>query len=56
MTDGTTLGISPQLSAWAVRSLIAVPLARAMAMTSTVAPVLAATSAIRVRSPSTGTP
>ena len=56
LTDGTTLGISPQLSAWAVRSLIAVPLAPAIAMTSTVAPVLAAASAIRVRSPRTWTP
>ena len=56
VTDGTTFGASPQLSACAVRSLIAVPLARAIAMTRTVAPVMAATSAILVRSPSTWMP
>jgi len=54
--DGITLGTRPQRSASAVRSRIAVPLARAMAMTSTVAPVLAAAWAMAVRSPSTGTP
>ena len=54
--DGITLGTSPHRSACAVRSRIAVPLARAMAMTSTVAPVLAAACSIAVRSPRTGTP
>ena len=55
-TVGTTLGTRPQRSASAVRSRIAVPLARAIAITRTVAPVLAAARAIAVRSPSTGTP
>ena len=38
VTEGTTFGASPQLSAGTVRSRIAVPLARAIAMTRTVAP------------------
>ena len=56
VTVGTTLGVSPHSSARAVRSRIAVPLALAIAMTSTVAPVAAATSAILVRLPRTGIP
>ena len=56
VTVGTTLGMSPHSSARAVRSRIAVPLDRAIAITSTVAPVAAATSAILDRSPSTGMP
>ena len=46
--DGTTLGTRPHCSAWAVRSRIAVPLARAIAITSTVAPVAAAACGHRV--------
>ena len=45
-TDGITFGLSPQSSACAVSSPIAMPLARAMAMTSTVARVAAAAAAI----------
>ena len=53
---GTTFGTSPHASAAAVSSPSAGPLGRAMAITRTVAPVWAATSRIRDRSPSTGTP
>ena len=56
VTVGTTLGVSPHSSARAVRSRIAVPLDLAIAITSTVAPVAAATSAILIRLPRTGIP
>ena len=56
VTEGTTFGVRPHRSASVVRSRIALPLARAIAMTRTVAPVFAATLAIWARSPRTGIP
>ena len=45
-SDGITFGTSPQRSAASVRSLMTLPASPAIAMTRTLAPVLAATSAI----------
>ena len=56
LTDGITFGTSPHRSAASVRSWMTLPLRPAIAMTRTLAPVPAATSAIWPRPPSTGTP
>jgi hypothetical protein len=56
LIDGITFGTSPHRSAASVRSWMTRPLRPAMAMTSTVAPVLEAAWASWSRPPSTGTP